>query len=191
MELPDGLTRIRIGAWQVELDSGRMSCGQRLERLQPRVLHVLKFLVQRQGKVASKQQLLQEVWNGVAVTENALAQAISALRAVFSSDPTVIIETIPTLGYRLIGCVRPAPEIGPYTEIGLPKNCAKDQIGVYTGRTMAEPSPTADRLAAESTRELTIGGLIVRLPVWKIAGWIFLAAVLVRMLIFGHTSHAH
>lgn len=28
LELPDGITRIWIGAWQVELDSGRMTCGQ-------------------------------------------------------------------------------------------------------------------------------------------------------------------
>jgi DNA-binding winged helix-turn-helix (wHTH) protein len=189
MELPDGITRIWIGAWQVELDSGRMTCGQRVERLQPRVLHVLKFLVQRQGKVVSKHELLHKVWNGVAVSENALAQTISVLRAIFSSDTTVRIETIPTLGYRLIGCVRPVEESGPGEETGSEKS-GKVQTGVYADRTMVEPL-SSGRLAGKSRRELTIAGLIGRVFVWDFARWILIAAALGRMLFFGHSSHPH
>ena len=190
MELPDGMTRIRIGAWKVELDSGRMTCGQRLERLQPRVLHVLKFLVQRQGKVVSKQQLLQDVWNGVAVTENALAQTISVLRAVFSSDTAVRIETIPTLGYRLIGCVRPAEESGPSEETGSTEKSGRVQTGACADRTL-EPLPSVGGLTGESRRELTIARLVGRVSAWDFARWIFLTAVLGRILVFGHSSHPH
>lgn len=191
MELPDGMTRIWIGAWQVELDSGRMTCGQRLERLQPRVLHVLKFLVQRQGKVVSKQLLLQKVWNGVAVTENALAQTISVLRAIFSSDTTVRIETIPTLGYRLIGCVRSAEESGPGEETGWAEKVGKVQTGASTDRAMVEPLQSVGRLAGEPRGELTIARRIGRVLAWDFARWIFLAAALGRMLIFGHSFHPH
>jgi DNA-binding winged helix-turn-helix (wHTH) protein len=187
MELPEGMTRIWIGAWQVELDSGRMTCGQRLERLQPRVLHVLKFLVQRQGKVVSKQLLLQKVWNGVAVTENALAQTISVLRAIFSSDTTVRIETIPTLGYRLIGCVRSAEENGPGEETGSTEKSG----GVCADRTMAEPLSSEGGLSGKSRREVTIAGLVDRVSGWHFARWILIAAALGRMLIFGHGSHPH
>jgi len=191
MQLPDGMTRVTIGAWQVELDSGRMTCGERRERLQPRVLHVLKFLVERQGKVVSKQQLLQEVWNGVAVTENALAQTIPALRAIFSSDPTVRIETIPTLGYRLSGCVRPAEETGPGEEYGPAEKSDKIQTVVSAGSTMADLVPSVGPLAGESRRERTIADFIGRVSAWDFARWVFLAALLGRMLFFGHSSHPH
>lgn len=167
MELQDGMERIQVGAWQVELDSGRMTCGERCERLQPRVLQVLKFLVERHGKVVSKQQLLQKVWSDVAVSENALAQTISTLRAILSSDTTVRIETIPTLGYRLAGCVRALEESGPGEETG-----TAEPGGNFRGKR-------------------TIADLIGRVFVWDYARWIFLAVVLGHMLLFGHRSHPH
>jgi DNA-binding winged helix-turn-helix (wHTH) protein len=191
MELLDGMTRITIGAWHVELDSGRMTCGGRLERLQPRVLHVLKFLLQRQGKVVSKQQLLQEVWNGVAVTENALAQTISTLRAIFSEDDSVRIETIPTLGYRLICCMRPAKENAPAKENESEEKSAIVQTGVPTGYTAEVPLPSVGHLGRESSGERKISDLMGQVSVWDFAGWIFLAAVLGRMLFFGHSAHPH
>jgi DNA-binding winged helix-turn-helix (wHTH) protein len=178
MELHDDMERIQVGAWQVELDSGRMTCGERCERLQPRVLQVLKFLVERQGKVVSKQQLLQKVWSDVAVSENALAQTISALRAILSSDPTVRIETIPTLGYRLAGCVRSAEESGKVQAI-------------RADGMMREPLASVGSPGGESRRGRTIADLIGRVFVWDFARWVFLAVVLGHMLLFGHRSHAH
>ena len=71
-------------------------------RLPPRVIGVLQFLLERQGKVVSKQALIDGVWNGTAVTETSLTEAISILRQALGDDAQDprYLETVHRRGYR-------------------------------------------------------------------------------------------
>jgi TolB-like protein len=58
------------------------------------------------------EELLDQVWSGVVVTQDSVYQAITALRRLLGDDakqPTYIV-TVPRLGYRLIAPVRAAVE---------------------------------------------------------------------------------
>jgi len=70
--------------------------------LQPKAVEMLIALVERQGTVVSKEDLLKRVWPDTFVEESNLTLNISALRKALgdnAAEPTYI-ETIPRRGYR-------------------------------------------------------------------------------------------
>src|SRR5205823_3542327 len=77
----------------------------------PKALQILILLLQRREQLVTKQELLSEIWSGVAVTENALTRAIAQLRKTLGDDAEAprYIETVPTRGYRFIGTLHDAP----------------------------------------------------------------------------------
>jgi Tol biopolymer transport system component/DNA-binding winged helix-turn-helix (wHTH) protein len=74
-------------------------------RIEPRALEVLLYLIGRRDRVVTKQELLDELWKGTVVTENALTRAVAQVRKVLGDDlqSPRFIQTIPTKGYRFIG----------------------------------------------------------------------------------------
>jgi transcriptional activator of cad operon len=110
----DRLTTIplRIGDWRLDPQLGQLSRGERVERLEARTLRLLVFLANRAGETVSVEELLDNVWSGVVVTQDSVYQAVTALRRLLGDDarqPTYI-ATVPRLGYRLIAAVSPWPQ---------------------------------------------------------------------------------
>jgi DNA-binding winged helix-turn-helix (wHTH) protein len=66
---------------------------------------VLYRLVSHGGELATKDTLVTAGWGDVAVTDNSLEQAISALRRALGPRPdgSQYIETVPRRGYRFVG----------------------------------------------------------------------------------------
>jgi len=100
-----------LGNWLVEPSTGRLINGSREARLEPKVMQVLVFLSKRTGRTVSRDDLIEHVWNGTIVSEDAVNRCISRLRRQFQSDSSVSIETLPKIGYRLITPVRPAEPV--------------------------------------------------------------------------------
>ncbi len=80
--------------------------------LSPRLFDTLLVLVENRGHVVEKNDLMQKVWNDVAVEENNLTQSISALRKILGDnlDGPKFIETIPKRGYRFVAPVKEVSE---------------------------------------------------------------------------------
>ncbi|MGH9313623.1 MAG: winged helix-turn-helix domain-containing protein [Vicinamibacterales bacterium] len=75
--------------------------------LAPKEFETLRFLVERHGRLVTKQQLLDRVWAGTFVGDDTIAQRISCLRkALGDSASQKYIETVPKRGYRFIGNVQ-------------------------------------------------------------------------------------
>jgi transcriptional activator of cad operon len=111
----DRLTTIplRIGDWRLDPQLGQLTRGDRSERLEARTLRLLLFLANRAGETVSVEELLDNVWSGVVVTQDSVYQAITALRRLLGDDAKqpAYIATVPRLGYRLIAPVSPwSPE---------------------------------------------------------------------------------
>ena len=72
--------------------------------LNARYLDALALLVRRQGELVSKEMFLQEVWRGIAVTDEALTQCIATLRRLLGDSASCprFIQTVPKHGYRFI-----------------------------------------------------------------------------------------
>lgn len=78
-----------------------------------RYLDALVLLASERGRLISKDRLHEEVWRGVPVTDEALSQAIMALRRALGDDAGKprFIETVPRHGYRFIAEVDGAPSM--------------------------------------------------------------------------------
>ncbi|MGC2196566.1 MAG: winged helix-turn-helix domain-containing protein, partial [Terriglobales bacterium] len=70
----------------------------------PKVFDTLLHLVQHQGKVIGKDELMRAVWPDTVVEENNLNQNISTLRKVLGENPgeNRYIATVPGKGYHFI-----------------------------------------------------------------------------------------
>ena len=79
--------------------------------LNARYLDALALLVREPGQLVSKERFLEEVWQGVPVTDEALTQCIRTLRKQLGDDAgnPRFIETVPKHGYRFIAAVSDAP----------------------------------------------------------------------------------
>jgi DNA-binding winged helix-turn-helix (wHTH) protein/tetratricopeptide (TPR) repeat protein len=72
--------------------------------LEPKTLRLLLFLIENRGRLIEKDEILDAIWSGTHVTENALTREIGKLRKSLGDDPKApkYIETVHTRGYRFI-----------------------------------------------------------------------------------------
>jgi DNA-binding winged helix-turn-helix (wHTH) protein/TolB-like protein/Flp pilus assembly protein TadD len=86
--------------------------------LEPKTLRLLLFLIENRGRLIEKDEILNTIWNGTNVTENALAQEIGKLRKTLRDDPKAAryIQTVHTRGYRFIAEVRLENGVLPASE---------------------------------------------------------------------------
>jgi DNA-binding winged helix-turn-helix (wHTH) protein/Flp pilus assembly protein TadD len=84
----------------------------KLVPLAPKAFDTLLALVESQGRVLEKDEILKAIWPDTFVEEGSLAQNISILRKALGEDPTGLqyIQTIPKRGYRFVAPVRLAGE---------------------------------------------------------------------------------
>jgi pimeloyl-ACP methyl ester carboxylesterase/DNA-binding winged helix-turn-helix (wHTH) protein len=78
--------------------------------LTPKAFETLICLVENQGRVLSREELMEQVWPDSFVEENNLAQNISTLRKVLGPDGAKLIETVPKRGYRFVADVKETVE---------------------------------------------------------------------------------
>ena len=95
------------GEWLVEPSRNLLSRGGKQTRLEPRVMDALVYLGERPGKVVSKDELVNFVWQGRSVSDDVLTVTISALRKALQDDARnpKYVETVPRRGYRWIAPV--------------------------------------------------------------------------------------
>ena len=100
---------LRIGAWCVEPDAGRMTRGDEVVRLETRTLRLLLCLAERPGETVTTDELLDTVWPDVTVTQDSVYQAVAALRRLLGDNAREpdYIATVPRQGYRLVAKVSP------------------------------------------------------------------------------------
>ncbi|TIT38363.1 MAG: hypothetical protein E5W78_07910, partial [Mesorhizobium sp.] len=70
--------------------------------LRPQSLAVLKHLVANANRVVTKEELLDTVWPGIAVTENSLSQCISEIRKAIGDEKQSLLKTVARRGYRFV-----------------------------------------------------------------------------------------
>ena len=66
---------------------------------------MLLFLLERRERLVTKEELFEHIWEGAAVTDNALLQCIFDIRKLLGDDARHprFIKTFPKVGYRFIG----------------------------------------------------------------------------------------
>ncbi len=91
-----GRVKVDLAAERFIDPSGR-DCG-----LRPQAFAVLRHLIANPGRLVTKDELMQAVWPGVAVTDDSLVQCIGEIRRALGEEGKAVIETVPRRGYRLV-----------------------------------------------------------------------------------------
>lgn len=98
----------RFGPFTVETAAYRLLKGDAVVPVSPKVIDLLLYLVARPSVLVSKEELFKALWPDVAVTDNALTQAVSELRQSLGDDPSnpTYVQTVARRGYRFIAPVQ-------------------------------------------------------------------------------------
>jgi DNA-binding winged helix-turn-helix (wHTH) protein/TolB-like protein/Tfp pilus assembly protein PilF len=92
----------RLGDYCVDVGDHRVFYDDQSRHLEPKAMHVLYQLALCAGETVSRQELMDQVWHGRVVIDDALTRIISQLRLNFNDSKTrQIIQTVPKKGYRL------------------------------------------------------------------------------------------
>jgi len=98
----------------VEIDASRCSITRsgREQHLRQQTFQVLLYLLERRQRLVTKEELIENVWQGIAVTDNALVQCIGDIRRTLGDDSRHprFVRTFPKLGYHFIAAVQ---EVNP------------------------------------------------------------------------------
>ena len=108
-------TPFRLGSFRVDPTALKISNGIKSSRVERKVMEVLLALARRQGETVTREQLLEDAWQGAYVTDGVLHRVVSLLRSALGDDardPTYI-ETIPRVGYRLLQPVEWQQSVAP------------------------------------------------------------------------------
>ena len=116
--------------------------GDEVVPLEPRAVRVLRYLVEHNDRVLSKEELLEEVWSDVFTTDGVLKKAVSLVRRTLGDDAeqSRFIATYHGRGYRFIAPVT-------FVAAGAPK---------MVGAPPADLVPNYDQLAARDAELLTL-----------------------------------
>jgi DNA-binding winged helix-turn-helix (wHTH) protein/tetratricopeptide (TPR) repeat protein len=100
-------TSYRFGPYAVDRSGYRMFRGTEPLNVTPKLLDLLLYLLDHAGTLVTKEELLDALWPGANVTENALAQAVSELRQALGDEAGApqFIKTVARRGYRFIAPV--------------------------------------------------------------------------------------
>ena len=112
-----------LGEWTVNAELDTLEKDGVQIKLEPRLMKVLVLLANSGGQLVSREEILQSVWPDVTVGDEALTQAVSALRKhlLDSSRAPRYIQTVPKKGYRLLAPVRSAhPQPAANTSVAAP-----------------------------------------------------------------------
>jgi TolB-like protein/DNA-binding winged helix-turn-helix (wHTH) protein len=156
---PEHLT---IAGWTFYASAHQIERDGETVKLEPKAALVLTYLAQRAGEPISRDQLLEAVWPGVIVSDEALTNTINKLRRAFGDERQHprIIETIPKMGYRLIA------EVGQYATVDAEQGEGGE---ASTGNAGLADFPARDRETVSGRKSW------IRLRAWWLMGGILLS----------------
>lgn len=83
----------------LDLTRGCLLHGTEEIRLRRKSFEVLKHLVENNGRLISKDELIKVVWSDSFVTDDSLVQCLKDIRRALGDDAQQIIKTVPRRGY--------------------------------------------------------------------------------------------
>lgn len=94
-----------FGEYQLDTGKRRVARPSGDLTLAPKTFDLLVLLVQSEGKVLYKRELMNSLWPDTFVEEASLSFQIATLRKAFGKDGDLWIETVPKHGYRFAATV--------------------------------------------------------------------------------------
>jgi len=95
---------IKFGEFTLDDKQARLFCQDKEISIEPKLFELLLLFVKQPNSIISRQDILDNLWAGSLVTDNAINKLVANLRKVLADEPKNprYIQTVPKRGYRLI-----------------------------------------------------------------------------------------
>ena len=160
----------RFGEFELEPAERRLSAAGKPVALTPKVFDTLVLLVERAGRLVSKDELMRALWPRGYVEESNLTKHIWMIRRALGDGEqgSRFIETVPKLGYRFVATVTTIERaVSPAPATTAPPPMA-DEPGVNSPPPLAANATTSWRL---QTSWLAIGVAALALALAAVWHW--------------------
>jgi DNA-binding winged helix-turn-helix (wHTH) protein len=94
-----------FGSFRLDTAKRLLSRGDESVTLAPKTFDLLLLLVEGEGRVLTKRELMNSLWADTFVEEASLSYQIAALRKALGKEGDEWIETVPKHGYRFAATV--------------------------------------------------------------------------------------
>jgi len=175
---------LSFSEFTLDLTRGSLLHGQQEIKLRPKSFEVLRYLVQNNGRLISKDELIHAVWIDTAVTDDSLVQCLKDIRRALSDEAQEIIRTVPRRGYIFDTTVRENGSAAQMTTY------AEETAGVQIIIEEETDEHRQQEMAGQISRLLPAGQVSIarRLTrgIWrhKIATAVVLAMVVLAVIVF-------
>ena len=161
----DKADTLRFDAFTLDLANRRLARAGEPVELGSRYFDALVLLVEARGVLVTKDRFMDEVWQGIPVTDEALTQCVRTLRRALEDEASAprFIQTVPKHGYRFVCAV-------------------EDEVQRARAPGVPRPRANAGRLAGATTLGGGTAGLVGGLAYGLAAGGGGQAALLLALL---------
>ncbi len=165
----------------VEVDTvrGCLTCRGHEKYLRQQAFQVLLYLLKQRQRLVTKEELFEGIWQGTAVTDNALVQCIVDIRKAIGDDPHQprFIRTIPKVGYRFIASVQEhwvnVPSVATAEEIAPLEAGSGEGLVPVSAATEAKAAPVL-ATARHINRKLALISSLAVIVVAAVVVWVIL-----------------
>ena len=96
------MKRYLVGKWTVNPIACTLSCDDFSKQIEPKCMELLVMLIDAEGEVVSRADIMDSIWQGRYVTEHVLNNLVATLRKhLKDTDHSDYIKTRPKRGYQL------------------------------------------------------------------------------------------
>lgn len=94
----------RFGGFELDTDRHELRENDRPVHAEPQTVRMLAYLLENRDRMISRQEMIENVWQGRIVSDWALSAAIKSLRKILqdTTTPRRIIETVHGKGFRFL-----------------------------------------------------------------------------------------
>jgi DNA-binding winged helix-turn-helix (wHTH) protein len=127
---PSPFPDFQVGGWLAQPGLNLIARGDVVRHLEPQVMDLLAFLATTRGRVISKNEIIDVVWQGRFIADATLTRTVADLRRALDDDrqSPQFIETIPKRGYRLVAPVSPPARAAAVRREDAPPGCIGDRL---------------------------------------------------------------
>ena len=108
----------RFDAFSLDTGSLELRRDDVVVPVEPQVFSILAYLIENRDRVVGKDELIDAVWDGRAISDGALNSRINSVRRAVGDDGSAqsVIKTFTRRGFRFVGAV--SEDIAPDSEAG-------------------------------------------------------------------------
>ena len=168
----------QFGDWQFDPTDGQLKNGDKNARLPPRLSKLLSLMLANVDVLLDRNGLVELLWAGKSVNEDALSRSIAELRSTLGDNRhnPIYIETIPKKGYRFI-----QPLIDKQADNQAGSTTSDTANDTTTNTTTNTTSDTTSDTTSKPTQSHHLGYVVI-------AACVFIAITLIALFDFSALS---